>query len=142
MRRWEFISGAEVEDAYVRQTPLSDLVPSALTIADSFLTGLTLGPLLLAALGAKHGQSLLIAAAGAAVAHLLVETWRFLSFVGSEESERQATAQLLSGPLARLFLLRLGLLAVGAVVLPALGFVDGGFGLAVTGALLGRYLFF
>ena len=115
---------------------------SPLTIADFFLTGVTLGPLLLAALGAQHGRSLLVAAAGAAVAHLLVETWRFLSLVRSEESERQATARLLSGPLARLFLLRLGLLAVGAVVLPALGFAAVGFGLAVAGALLGRYLFF
>ena len=27
--RWEFVSGADVEDAYVRQTPLADLVPDS-----------------------------------------------------------------------------------------------------------------
>ena len=115
---------------------------SPLTIADFFLTGLTLGPLLLAALGAQYERSLLVAAATAAVAQVLVETWRFLALVRSEEYEKQATAQLLSGPLARLFLLRMGLLAVGAVALPALGLTCTGFALAATGALLGRYLFF
>ena len=112
------------------------------TIADFFLTGATLGSLLLAALGAPFGQALITAAAVAAVAQLLVETLRFLSFVRSEEHELQATAQLLSGKLSNLFLLRLGLLAVGGVALPALGLP--GLGLAVTacGALVGRYLFF
>lgn len=112
------------------------------TVADFFLTGSTLGPLLPAALGAQFGQALLMAAAVAAVAQILLVTWQFLSLVRSEEYERQATARLLSGPLSGLFLLRLGLLAGGAVALPALGFVGGGFALAATASLLGRYLFF
>ncbi len=112
------------------------------TIADFFLTGATLGPLLLAALGAHFGQALLTAAAVAAVAHLLVETLRFLSFVRSEEHELQATAQLLSGKLSSALLARLGLLAAGAVALPALGFPGLGLALTAGGALVGRYLFF
>ncbi len=110
------------------------------TIADFFLTGCTLGPLLLAALGGPHEAALL--ASAAAVAHVLAEIWRFLGLVRSDEHERQATARLLSGPLARLLLARLGLLAAGGAVLPALGYAAAGFGLAAAGALLGRYLFF
>ncbi len=113
-----------------------------LTVGDFFLTGATLGPLLVAVLGASNERALLAAAAAAAVAHVLLETWRFLSFVRTEEYERRATARLLSGPLARPFLLRLGLLAAGAVGLPALGYLGTGFALATTGALAGRYLFF
>ena len=30
--RWEFVSGADLEDAYVRQTPLSELVPDSSAI--------------------------------------------------------------------------------------------------------------
>ena len=112
------------------------------TIADFFLTGATLGSLLLAALGAPFGQALITAAALAAVAQLLVETLRFLSFVRSEEHELQATAQLLSGKLSNLFLLRLGLLAVGGVALPALGMPGLGLAFTACGALVGRYLFF
>ena len=112
------------------------------TVADFFLTGATLGPLLLAALGAQYEQALLVAAAVAAVAHILLETGRFLCLVRSDEYEEKATAQLLSGPLSKLFLLRLGLLAVGAAALPAMGFAWTGFGLTAAGALLGRYLFF
>ena len=115
---------------------------STSTVADFFLTGATLGPLLPATLGAQPGQVLLTAAAVAAVAHILLETWRFLSLVRSDEHEKQATAQLLSGPLSKLFLLRLGLLAVGAAALPALGFVGTGFALTAAGSLVGRYLFF
>ena len=112
------------------------------TIADFFLTGATLGPLLLAALGARFEQALLTAAAVAAVAHLLVEVLRFLSFVRSEEHELRATARLLSGQLSRPFLLRLGLHVIGAVALPALGFAGLGLALSTSGALVGRYLFF
>jgi len=115
---------------------------SAHTVAEFCLTGAMLGPLLLAALGAKPTDVLHGSAACAAIGNILVEIWRFLHFVRSEDHERQATARLLSGPLARLFLLRLGLVAVGAIVLPARGLPVTGFLLATSGALLGRYLFF
>ena len=115
---------------------------SPLTVADFFLTGTTLGPLLVATLGTRHDAVLLTFAAVSAVAHVLLEIWRFLGFVRTDEYEKQATARLLSGPLARLFLLRLGLLATGAVGLPAMGFGEAGFALAAFGALVGRYLFF
>ncbi len=115
---------------------------SAHTVAEFFLTGAMLGPLLLAALGAMPTDVLNGSAAFAAIANILVEIWRFLSFVRSEDYERQATARLLSGPLARLFLLRLGLVAVGAIALPARGLPMAGCALATAGALLGRYLFF
>lgn len=115
---------------------------SPLTVADFFLTGATLGPLLVALLVTGFDRVLLTAAAGSALAQILLDIWRFLEFVRSEQHERQATARLLSGPLSRLFLLRLGLLACGAIGLPAMGFPGYGFALAVCGTLLGRYLFF
>ena len=112
------------------------------TVADFYLTGAVLGPLLIAALGSPEAEALLWCAGAAATAQILLETWRFLSLVRSDEPEKQATARLLSGPLARLFLLRLGALAVGAVALPSLGFPGVGFGVSVAASLLGRYLFF
>lgn len=115
---------------------------SPLTVMDFFLTGATLGPLLLASLGARDGPVLLVAAALAALTQILVETWRLLSLVRSREHEKQATARLLCGPLSRLFLLRLGLLAAGAMGLPAAGFPVAGFAAAFVASLLGRYLFF
>lgn len=115
---------------------------SPLTIADFFLTGTTLGPLLVAMLGTRYDRVLLTLVAVSAVTQLLVEIWRFLGFVRTEEYEKQATARLLSGALSRPFLLRLGLVAIGAVGLPALGFLGAGFALAAAGAFIGRYLFF
>ena len=112
------------------------------TVADFFLTGAALGPLLLAALGAQPAAILLGGTAAAATAHILHEIWRFLRLVRSEEHEKQATARLLSGPLARLFLARLGLLALGGVALPAMGLPGVGFALVAASALVGRYLFF
>ena len=112
------------------------------TVAEFFLTGATLGPLLLATLEAQPAEILLAAAATAAIGSVLTEIWRFLHFVRSEAFERRATARLLSGPLSRLFLLRLGLGAAGGIALPALGLPALGFSLAAAGALLGRYLFF
>ena len=115
---------------------------SPLTVADFFLTGATLGPLLVATLGTRYDPVLLAFAAVSAVVQILLDIWRFLGLVRSDEYEKQATARLLSGPLARLFLLRLGLLATGAVGLPALGFEGAGFALAAFGGLVSRYLFF
>lgn len=115
---------------------------SPLTVADFFLAGATLGPFLVALLETGFERFLLTLAAGSALAQILLDIWRFLEFVRSEQHERQATARLLSGPLARLFLLRLFLLACGAIGLPAMGFPGYGFALAVCGTLLGRYLFF
>ncbi len=111
------------------------------TIADFLLTAATLGPLLPAAVGSEYGV-LSQAAAPAAVAQILNQLWRFLRLVRSEEYEKQASARLLSGELARLFLLRLGLLMLGAVALPAMGLAAAGFVLTLAGALIGRYLFF
>lgn len=112
------------------------------TVADFFLTGMTLGPLLLATLGVEQERILLAIAAAAAVAQTLLEMWRFFCLVRSEVYEEEATARLLAGPLSRLFLLRLGLLVAGAVGLPALGFAVAGFCVAAAASLLGRYLFF
>ena len=92
-------------------------------------------------MGSEYGV-LSQAAAPAAVAQILNQLWRFLRLVRSEEYEKQASARLLSGELARLFLLRLGLLMLGAVALPAMGLAAAGFVLTLAGALIGRYLFF
>ena len=115
---------------------------SPLTIGDFFLTGATLGPLLVATLGTRVDRVLLTAAAAAALAHLLLEVWRLVGFVRTDDYERRATARLLAGPLAPLLLLRLGLLAAGALGLPALGYTGTGLALATAAALTGRYLFF
>ena len=111
------------------------------TIVDFLLTAATLGPLLLAAVGGGYAFAA-PAAALAAVAQLLNQLWRFLRLVRSDEYEKQASARLLSGELARLFLLRLGLPILGAVALPAMGRAVEGFLLTLAAALLGRYLFF
>ena len=54
----------------------------------------------------------------------------------------QASARLLSSDLARLFLLRLALLAFGGAALPLTGYAVLGFAAAFAGEILGRYLFF
>ena len=111
------------------------------TIAEFFLTGAILGPLLLAAAGVE-ASVLAVLAASAALAQLTNQAWRFVGLVRSDEFEKQASSRLLSGVLARLFLLRLALLVVGGVALPLAGHAAMGFCVACGGETIGRYLFF
>jgi DMSO reductase iron-sulfur subunit len=124
-----------------------DLVPgrpawnSGHTIAEFFLTAATLGPLLLSAIGVRP-DLLPIVAAAAAIAQIVNQVWKFLRLIRSEDFEEQASARLLSSDLARLFLLRLALLAFGGAALPLTGYALLGFAAAFAGEILGRYLFF
>jgi DMSO reductase anchor subunit len=111
------------------------------TIAEFFLTGAILGPLLLAATGSSGGAMVAVAA-GASVAQLLNHVWKFVRLIRSEEFELQASARLLSNELSRLFLTRLALTAVGGAVLGFAGYPLAGFAAALAGEILGRYLFF
>jgi DMSO reductase anchor subunit len=111
------------------------------TIAEFFLTAATLGPLLLSAIGVRP-DLLPIVAAAAAIAQIVNQVWKFLRLIRSEDFEEQASARLLSSDLARLFLLRLALLAFGGAALPLTGYAVLGFAAAFAGEILGRYLFF
>jgi DMSO reductase anchor subunit len=111
------------------------------TIAEFFLTGAILGPLLLAAMGAASA-GLAWFAAGAAIAQLLNQAWKFVRLIRSDEFELQASARLLSNELSKLFLARQALTALGGVALAVAGYPIPGFLAALAGEVLGRYLFF
>ncbi len=111
------------------------------TIADFFLTGAILGPLLLASMGAGIAGLAWIAA-GASIAQLLNQVWKFVRLIRSEQFEQQASARLLSNELSKLFLARLALTAIGGAALALAGRPASGFALALGGEVLGRYLFF
>ncbi|MBI1357477.1 MAG: 4Fe-4S ferredoxin [Acidobacteria bacterium] len=111
------------------------------TIAEFFLTGAVLGPLLLTAFGVDS-PGLLSAAAVAAIGQLLNQSLKFVRLIRSEEFERQASARLLSNELSRGFLARIALTVAGGVALPLAGWPLAGFVLALAGETLGRYLFF
>ncbi len=114
---------------------------SRYTIAEFFLTGAILGPLLLAAVWVES-HLLSLVAASAAIAQIMNQIWKFVALIRSEEFEKQASARLLSSDLARLFLLRLALLAFGGAALGLAGYAVLGFAAAFAGEILGRYLFF
>ena len=61
---------------------------------------------------------------------------------GSEEFELRASARLLAHDLRTAFIARLALLMAGGMVLPLTGHGGIGFGFALAGELLSRYLFF
>ena len=116
------------------------------TIAEFYLTGALLGPLLVASLGVGDRRWLVTAAVAAAGAQLLNQAVRFFWMTASDSFELQASARLLSTMLASKFLARGALLIFGGIVLPLL--LPTSFGtyaslaLALGGEILGRYLFF
>jgi DMSO reductase iron-sulfur subunit len=119
------------------------------TLAQFVLTSAVLGPLLAAAVGVSGARWLFLAAAAMAVAQFVVIALSFFRCIASDSLELKGTARLLSTVLARTFVLRGGLLALGAVIVPLLmGPAEAGpyamtaLALAVFGELLGRYLFF
>jgi hypothetical protein len=100
-----------------------------------------LGPLLLAAMGA--GAAVLCwFAATAAITQLLNQGWKFVRLNRSDEFEKQASARLLSNELAKPFLARQALTALGGVALAVAGYPAAGFVAAFAGEVIGRYLFF
>lgn len=116
------------------------------TVADFYLAGALLGPLLVASLGVGHRRWLVATAVTAAGAQLLNQAIRFFWMTASDTFELQASARLLSTALASAFLVRGSLLVLGGIVLPLLWPTPFGayaaFALALCGEFLGRYLFF
>jgi len=116
------------------------------TIADFFLTGALLGPLLVASLSVGDRRWLVAAAVSSAVTLLLNQAVRFFWMTASDSFELQASARLLSTVLACPFLARGVLLLLGGIVLPLLWPTTPGtyisLALALAGEILGRYLFF
>lgn len=116
------------------------------TVAEFYLTGALLGPLLAANIGLGARQwliSVAVVAAGLQLLNLLV---KFLWLVSSDIFELKASARLLSVNLRPLLLVRCTLLVVGGIVLPLQA--QSAISLAVAlltafaGEILGRYLFF
>ena len=116
------------------------------TVADFFLSGALLGPLLIGGTGVKLGHALVLAGIAAATAQLLNQAIKFLWMTASDCFELQASTRLLSTVLASSFLVRCGLLIAGAIVVPLLSdrpvALLAGFATALAGEIIGRYLFF
>ncbi|MBZ5666275.1 MAG: dimethyl sulfoxide reductase anchor subunit [Acidobacteriia bacterium] len=116
------------------------------TVAEFFFTGALLGPLFAVSIGVAAGRWLVAASVVTAAAQMLNQAVKFLRLAASESFELQASARLLSTTLQTKFLLRFALLIGGGIVLPL--FVAGRWGMvaalavALTGEILGRYLFF
>jgi DMSO reductase anchor subunit len=116
------------------------------TLLQFNLTGAALGPLLVLAVGASDARGLAYAAAAMAGAQLLLIALRFVRLIATDSIELKGTARLLSTSLKPLFLGRALLLGAGGVVLPLVA--SGSllpwfaFVLALTGEIIGRYLFF
>jgi len=116
------------------------------TIAEFYLAGASLGPLLAVNIGLGARRWLVLAAVGAAGLQLLNLFVKFLWLVSSDVFELKASARLLSAQLRSLWLLRSTLLLIGGIVLPleaqeALGLAIA-LATAFCGEILGRYLFF
>jgi len=116
------------------------------TVAEFYLTGALLGPLMAANIGLGARQWLITAAVIAAGLQLLNLMVKFLWLVSSDTFELKASARLLSSQLRTLLLLRSALLLLGGIVLPlqSHGAVSLAVVLAITfcGEIAGRYLFF
>lgn len=116
------------------------------TVAEFYLAGALLGPMLAANIGLGAQPWLITAGVIAAWLQLLNLLVKFLWLVSSDAFELKASARLLSAQLRSLLLLRCALLVVGGIVLPLQ--VRGAVGLAFAlgtafcGEILGRYLFF
>jgi Fe-S-cluster-containing dehydrogenase component/DMSO reductase anchor subunit len=132
------------------------------TLAQFNLTAALLGPLLAGAVGAGDTRWLAVAAATMAGAQFVATALGFFRCIASDRLELKGTARLLSTVLARRFVARGVLLALGAIVLPLFSAgLQGGLVpppglawatpvyllpaalvLAVAGEILGRHLFF
>lgn len=116
------------------------------TLADFFLTGLVLGPLLAASAGVGEHRWLVMVAATAAGFQLLNQAVKFFWLTASEAFELQASARLLATQLARPFLGGSALLVLAAMILPFLSSAWcaswASLAVALAAEILGRYVFF
>jgi DMSO reductase anchor subunit len=116
------------------------------TLAEFYLTGALLGPLLAAniGLGARRWLTMLIVTASAA--QLLNLALKFSWLVSSNTFELKATARLLSLQLRSLMMVRSALLVLGGIVLPLYSSSPVAMAAALLlmfcGEIAGRYLFF
>jgi DMSO reductase anchor subunit len=119
---------------------------SRYTVIDFFLTAGLLGPLLVSASGLQFHKVLAFAAVVAAGAQLVTQIMRLLWMAGDEAAENQASSSLLLHRLRNTFLIRLGLLLAGGIVLPLIGasplMCMCALLLSLTAELTGRWLFF
>ncbi len=132
---------AVAASAFLYLVPARPAWNSPYTVTDFYLTAVLLGSLFPACAGIES-RGLLLGSVGGAAAQLLNQASRFLWLARSEEFELHASARLLSGELRTVFVLRLGLLLLGGVVLPLLGHASAGLLAALAGEAFGRYLFF
>lgn len=116
------------------------------TLAEFYLSGAILGPLLAASVGLGARSWLVTFAIAAAGLQLLNLAIKFLWLVSSDTFELKASARLLSSQLRSLLIVRSTLLILGGIVLPLRSEGIGGLvlalALAFVGEILGRYLFF
>jgi formate dehydrogenase iron-sulfur subunit len=116
------------------------------TLAEFYLTGALLGPLLAAGIEIGNRRLLLVAAVVAAVAAIFNAGSKFFYMTASSQFELRASATLLSTNLAPKVFWRAALLILGGIVVPLVMPTETGvwlaLGLALGGELLGRYLFF
>jgi formate dehydrogenase iron-sulfur subunit len=120
---------------------------SAYTITEFFATALLLGPLFTRAMQVANAPWVMWAAVAGGAVQLITQTVKFVWLSRSEEFELRASALLLSGRLYRPFLIRLGILVVGGIVLPLTAPSSAAAHistllLALAGEWLGRWLFF
>jgi len=124
--------------AFIYVVPARPAWNSWTTLVDFQLTGLLLGPLFVATMGM---HVLPAAIATAAFAQLLNQLLKLFRLTRSDVFELKASARLLVNDFAPLFLLRLGLLVIGGIVLPLAGYEKFSLLPAIAGELTSRYLF-
>ena len=113
------------------------------TLLQFNLTAALLGPLFAAAAGVGDLKWLALASSTMAGTQFVLLAVRFLRCIASDSLELKGTARLLSTVFARHLVGRGVLLALGAIALPLLGAPAAiALGLAVSGEIVGRYLFF
>jgi Fe-S-cluster-containing dehydrogenase component/DMSO reductase anchor subunit len=141
-----FGAGGVIASACIYRVPSRPSWNSPFTLVEFHLTGATLGPLFVAAVGAGHARWLGVAAAALAGAQLVTLALRFLRLTTADTVELRASAALLGTRLATHLLARGALLAFGAIALPLFtshpAALVVGFVLALAGEAVGRYLFF
>jgi Fe-S-cluster-containing dehydrogenase component/DMSO reductase anchor subunit len=132
--------------ACIYRVPSRPAWNTPMTLVQFNLTAATLGPLLVAAVGASEARWPVLAAAAMAAAQLLLIAMRFVKLIASDSIELKGTARLLSTTLRTHFFARGLLLAVGGVVLPltasAAPWLWAALILTLAGEITGRYLFF
>ncbi len=134
--------------ARIYMVPARPAWNSPYTLAEFFSTAVVLGAMFVSAVNVQGADRtwLARAAVAGAAAQLLTIALKFLWMSRSEHFELRASGLLLSGRLQSWFLIRLGLLIGGGIVLPlATNSAQGaamGLALALAGEIVGRWLFF